>query len=669
MGTSVGGTVETRPGAPLPALEIRVLGALTVLRDGLPVALPRSRKVRALLGFLALARGAVGRSRLCDLLWDVPNDPRAELRWCLSKVRSVIGDRIVAVGQETVALALDDCRVDALEVDAALTTGIEHASSESLIAVDARFGGDLLAGLRVDCVEYEGWLSAQRQRYRTLRIAVLEELARRSPTGSDDVFTRLHAWLQLAPFDSRAHDALLRALLQRGRVRDANEHLAATIRAFEQEGVDWQPLRESWRAARELSAQPITSPPPPASLPSPLLTEAPGSPDRQRVSVAVMPFVDGHGRVGDGLTEDIITRLAKLRVLFVIARGTVYALAERHVGPQEAGRILDTEYVVSGRVRRSADRLSVLIELAHTRSARIVWADELSCGTGASLAELDATVDRIVAAIAEEIEDAECRRAVLKPPSSLDAWEAYHRGLWHMYRFNAEDNGLAERFFRASLELDATFARAHSGLSFTHFQNAFLDLTADREQQIEQAFASAARSVGADDRDPAAHWAMGRALWLRGAHGESLAELTRSIDLSPNFALGHYTLGFVQSQAGDPRVAIEATDYSRQLSPFDPLQFAMLATRALAHVRLEQFEEAADWAVKATARPNAHAHILAIATESLVLADRTDEARDFVARIRSRLPRYGVEDFLRAFRFAPDTERVFRSAASKVGFG
>ena len=229
---------------------------------------------------------------------------------------------------------------------------------------------------------------------------------------------------------------------------------------------------------------------------------------------------------------------------------------------------------------------------------------------------LDAIVDRIVAAIAEEIETAECHRAILKPPSSLDAWEAYHRGLWHMYKFNGPDNRHAEQFFRGALELDPTFARAHAGLSFTHFQNAFLDLTRDRERQIELAFETAGQSLGADDRDPAAHWAMGRALWLRGAQSESCAELERSIELSPNFALGHYTLGFVQSQAGDPRSAIEATNYSRQLSPFDPLQFAMLASRALAHVRLGELEEAADWAVKATARPNAHAHILAIAADA-----------------------------------------------------
>jgi hypothetical protein len=143
--------------------------------------------------------------------------------------------------------------------------------------------------------------------------------------------------------------------------------------------------------------------------------------------------------------------------------------------------------------------------------------------------------------------------------------------------------------------------------------------------------------------------------------------LERSVALSPNFALGHYTLGFVQSQNGDPRAAIAASNHSRQLSPFDPLQFGMLASRALAHVRLEEHAEAADWAVKATSRPNAHEHILAIAAQSLALANRREEARKFVGRIRDRVPGYTVEDFLRAFRLAADTERLFRRTARQIG--
>src|SRR5262245_16497716 len=169
-----------------------------------------------------------------------------------------------------------------------------------------------------------------------------------------------------------------------------------------------------------------------------------------------------------------------------------------------------------------------------------------------------------------------------------------------------------------------------------------------------------------DDRDPAAHWAMGRALWLRGQQDESIVELQQTIELSPNFALGHYTLSFVQSQGGDPHAAIKSSDHSRHLSPFDPLLFGMLGARAMALVRLERFDEAAEWAVKAAARPNAHAHIRAIAAYSLALADRRDEARAYLAAIHKTLPHYGVEDFLTAMQFAPEGQKLFRLAAKRI---
>jgi len=210
-------------------------------------------------------------------------------------------------------------------------------------------------------------------------------------------------------------------------------------------------------------------------------------------------------------------------------------------------------------------------------------------------------------------------------------------------------------------------ANCSKGWNSMRVQNS-MPGSARSEQQIEHAFATAAQSVGADDRDPAAHWSLGRALRLRGEQNESLSELRRSIDLKPNFALGHYTLGFVQCQSGDPHAAIEAAEQSRQLSPFDPLQFGMLATRAIAHVRLGELQEAAEWAVRAASRSNAHVHILAIASECLVLAERLEEARALVARARSRVPTYGVDDFLRAFRFTPETERLFRRGARRIGF-
>jgi tetratricopeptide (TPR) repeat protein len=257
---------------------------------------------------------------------------------------------------------------------------------------------------------------------------------------------------------------------------------------------------------------------------------------------------------------------------------------------------------------------------------------------------------------------------VLKAPTSLNAWEAYHRGLWHIYRFNSADNDRAEHFFRMSAELDPTFARAHAGLSFAHFQNAFLLRQSERAAQIGHAYEAAGRSLMADDRDPAAHWAMGRALWLQGDESGSVAEVTTSIELSPNFALGHYTLGFLHSQSGDPQLAIDEAEHSRSLSPFDPMLYAMLATRALGHARLGQYDQAATWALKAAARPNAHTHITVIAAQCLALAGRIDEARTYIARVRALRPDYSMNDFMGSFRFDRDTQQLFQRTASLVGF-
>jgi DNA-binding SARP family transcriptional activator/TolB-like protein len=658
-------------------LHIQLLGTVRVSRDGVEVPLPRSRKVRALLAFLAIEASPKSRSRLCDLLWSVPNDPRGELRWCLSKLRGILDQdgrcRVMVASQSLVSLDLSDCLVDAIEVDRLMREGVDRATTERLGETATRIAGDLLDGLQLDAPELSGWLIAQRQRYRTAQIAILRELVQRSLAGSTEMFRWLDAWLQLTPFDCQPHEALLDALVRCGRPHDAEAHASRTIRAFEQEGLDWAPLRSAWQLARQaatraptLSTQvePPSSAPPMLALPSAVPLVRPGS-------VVVMPFVATTSElspVANGLTEDIITRLARLRVLFVIARGTAYVVSDRGLDAREAGRVLNVEYVVSGTVRRQGERMVLHVELAETRDGGIVWADRTDAAVDETLAFVDSTMNRVIAAISEHIEQVECKRAIAKLPSSLDAWDAYHRGLWHMYLFTGIDNDLAGNFFRAALKIDPGFARAHAGLSFTHFQNVFLGLKPERERETALALETAGQSLSADDRDPAAHWAMGRALWLQGEPGEAIAELERSVDLSPSFALGHYTLGFVYAQSGDPQAAIHATDYSRQLSPFDPLQFAMLASRALAHIRLGERDQAAEWAVRATRRPNAHVHILAIAATSLALVNRRDSARALVARIRNRLPDYDVEEFLRAFRFTPDIVKLIRHGARQIGF-
>jgi len=626
-------------------MRVRMLGKLHLARGGKDRPLPASRKVRGLLAYLALAPRPVSRSQLCELLWDAPVDPRGELRWCLSKVRALVNDRGVArvmTAGDTIALDLEDCFVDAIEVARAADKGFEKLGIDRQRRLAALFEGDFLEGLDMGhSPVFEGWLIAQRRRFRACHIALLEHLAGRVP--DEEACAYLEKWRELAPFDRRAHEALLADLARRGRDGEAEAHLASATRLFESEGLDPAPLRA--------------------------LKEKPAEAASRRGSIAVMPLSERagelHGGIGQALAHDVITRLAKLRSLFVIAPGTVRSLHERGIGAEDAGRILNVDYVVSGSVRVQDARIAVNVELAETRSARVVWAETYRQKVDNAFLVLEEIGNRIVAAIAAEIETLEKKRAILKPPNSLDAWESYHRGVWHMYRYLKSDNLLARHFFQQALKIDPTFSRAYAGLSFTHFQGAFQNWE-ERAPQIEQAYAAAANGQLADERDPSVHWAMGRALYLRKRWGESESTLVRSVELSPNFALGHYNLGFVRTLVGDPTVAIADSDYSRQLSPYDPMLICMLATRAMSLVRLGEYDEAAGWAIKAAARPNVFPHINAIAAYTLALAGDLKQAQTYVANARRTAPNYDLSEFLRTFPFEDEGEALFRRAAKLV---
>ncbi|HEU4591971.1 MAG TPA: tetratricopeptide repeat protein [Steroidobacteraceae bacterium] len=661
----------------MESLNFRLLGNLELSRAGDLMTLPASRKVRALLGYLVLASRPVPRSQICELLWDVPNDPRGELRWCLSKIRGLLdqGCKRVITDGATIRLDLSDCHVDTLEVTRAPEHGIQKLGVDRQRELAGLFAGELLEGLEIArSPMFDAWITAERRRFRGIQTVLLENLARALPHEAAAPY--IDEWLRLAPFDRNAHELLLTSLARQGRIAEGEAHLASASRLFEADGLDGAPLREIWRVAREAGAAQKNQAPA-LELVTASLTEirkfAPeAATTGRRASIAVMPFMDrsgeadARGGIADALAHDVIVRLAKLRSLFVIAQGTTFALRDRGVGPEEAGRMLNVDYVVSGATRRSGRRLTVNADLIETRTARVIWADVFDDTINDALDVLDEIGNRIVASIAHEIEMVERNRAILKPPNSLDAWEAHHRGLWHMYRFSKNDNERARQFFAQAVELDPTFARAYAGLSFAHFQNAFLGWKKP-EPEIDRAYEAAGKSLMVDDRDPAAHWAMGRALWLRGHQDQSITELERAVDLSPNFATAHYTLAFVHSQSGDPRAAISASDHSRNLSPFDPMLFAMMGARALSLARLGEYQQAAEWAVKAAARPNAHQHIMAIAALSLGLAGRIDEANEYKAKIRERTSNYALADFLSAFRFSPEDAQRFRLGGQRIG--
>ena len=654
------------------SVSVQLLGPFGVARSGVAQALPPSRKVRALLAYLIMAPRPVQRSALCELLWDVPDDPRGELRWSLSKIRKLIdepGHARVRADKEFVSIDHAEISVDACEVANTVEADLAQAGPDVLERLARRFAGEFLEGLALDrSPMFETWLVSQRHVFRAWHAQVLVRLAALSLSDPERRLAYLRQRLDFQRYDETAHADLLAALARCGRIEEGEAHVAAAGRLLNSEGLSRAPLDRAWaqakRAATEACATRI------AAAVERAIDARVGASGGRRASIAVMPFLalsGSDGNLADGLSHDIISGLARLHNLFVIARGTTFALRDQTSNPQEIGRALNVDYAATGSVVRNGNRLVVTVDLCATDNGRVVWADAYETPIADAFAILGDIAARIISSLDAEIEAAERNRAILMPPNSLDAWEAHHRGLWHMYRFTGLDNEEAQRCFKRAVTLDLTFSRAYAGLSFTHWQNAFLFKSAERQAETDRAFDAAGRSLLADHRDPAAHWAMGRALWLRGEDAASVSALNEAVALSPSFAMGHYTLGFVKAQTGDPEAAIEATDVARQLSPFDPMLYAMCAARAFALFRLDRCEEAAEWALKAAEKPNAHAHVHAIAALILAAAGRLEKSFREAGMIRKLRPTYSIDDFFSSFRVLSDQERACRIAAKQIG--
>lgn len=355
-----------------PVLELRLLGPITVHSRGEPVALPRSRKVRALLAWLAMAAAPVGRSDLCDLFWDVADDPRAELRWCLSRLRAALGKERIPARQDRIRLDLSGCRVDA-------SLALDHggAGPEGRVAL---FAGEFCEGLALDRSHaFQAWLLMQRRVFRDLHVQTLAQLVERAPPHAGR--PHLERWLQLAPFDLRPHATLMAALLREGRHMEAEAHLAATERLFAAEGLDTGGLHAAWQAAR--TARPAC-----------------------RASIAVLPFEGVSGRPAQMLAHDITARLARMQGLRVIAQGTVAALQARHHTAQELGHILAIDYLLEGALQPCGNRTLVRAALTDARSAAVVWATTVAM-RGADPPASTMTADRIALALDRVIRTAE----------------------------------------------------------------------------------------------------------------------------------------------------------------------------------------------------------------------------------------------------------------------
>jgi TolB-like protein len=344
----------------------------------------------------------------------------------------------------------------------------------------------------------------------------------------------------------------------------------------------------------------------PTSPSEPTELEKPAAPLAlpSKPSIAVLAFQNMSGDpeqeyFADGIAEDIITALSRLRWLFVIARNSSFTYKSKSVDVRQVGRELGVRYVLEGSVRKTGNRVRINAQLIDASDGHHVWADRYDRALEDVFAVQDEMTNQITSAIAPGIVAAEVQRAQTKDADELSTWERLMHAHWHIQRFSPEDFRKAIRLLDELLRHDPNNATALSDLAFAlHFSGSFA-WADDPAAAFARSGEIARRAIASDDKDAAAHAMAAIDELFSGRHDNAIRRLRRAIELDPNSSLVQGELSAAYAFGGEADLAIQQAQTAIRLSPRDFLNVIWHTTGAWAYLSAEKFEEAAEWARRA----------------------------------------------------------------------
>ena len=310
------------------------------------------------------------------------------------------------------------------------------------------------------------------------------------------------------------------------------------------------------------------------------------SPPVRESSVAVKPInvlgpeAEDQAYLAEGLTEDLILELSRLRHLFVSSRTTVAALEGRD--PVEIGRMLGVRFVLSGSLRRSAGMVRLNLSLSEAGEGRIVWSERFACAFDELLDLVDDIGERVAGSVRARIEHEQIAAARLKRPENMTAYEHYLRGIWHhrMGGVTSEHTRKAVEWLKRSIEADPAFARPRAALVC-----AWSDLP-DYDDAIGVMHVDEALKL--DPTDPEAHRIKGIASAIQGDFDAGRYHHERAMAMAPNDAYIVGRSAAFYSFVGEPEKALELLDRAEMLDPFLPVY--VVEERLIADYGLGEFE-------------------------------------------------------------------------------
>jgi TolB-like protein/Tfp pilus assembly protein PilF len=322
--------------------------------------------------------------------------------------------------------------------------------------------------------------------------------------------------------------------------------------------------------------------------------------DEAAPSIAVLPFENltedvAQQHFADGLAEDIITRLSRLRWLFVSARNSSFSFGGKGLDLRKIGRGLGVRYVLSGSVRRSEKRLRVAAQLSDASNGRQVWAERYDVELSDFFTLQDEIAASVIGAIEPQLYAAEHQRFENHRPEILDAWGYVMKAMPYVWTWlSAKDMAVAEDLLRRALEIKPDYPRAMSLLAWIRTAAYQLGWSEARET-IEEARGLARKAIQADPHDPWPHFAAGYVQMVSRGFDEAVAELAEAIDLNPSFAFAHMILGCAYGYGGMPDDGLHHLALASRLSPRDFTRSGHLSTCGLCHFVAGRFAAAADY--------------------------------------------------------------------------
>jgi adenylate cyclase len=305
-------------------------------------------------------------------------------------------------------------------------------------------------------------------------------------------------------------------------------------------------------------------------------------------SIAVLPFTNLSGDLeqeyfADGITDDIITALAKARWLFVTARSSSFVFKGKAIETEQVARRLGVRYILSGSVRRSGSHVRISAQLTEAETGGSIWAERYDRDVGDILVLQDEIAEEVAGAIEPELLKKEGQHGAERP-QSLTAWDLVRRGMWEFHKVRPESHRRARELFLKAIEVEPNSANGYIWLARVEAGLAAYGWGTNPEVSLQSGMEAGLKAVELDEKNPYSHYAVAVTHVFGGECNTAIEAARRALSLSPSFALGHLILGAAYLHSGRSQDAVEPLEHGLRLSPFDPQNFTWLFLLSVSYI-------------------------------------------------------------------------------------